>query len=76
MFLTEKWDGKIKTRKISDVRKQHESIKKMDKASTRITLDGIMITSSIEAHEGRYVGNIYIRSLPVNWYWWENSDDF
>ena len=60
MLLTEKRDGKIKGRAVGDGRKQRSYIKKEDAASPPVSLEGIMITSAIEAHEGREVATIDI----------------
>ena len=60
MLLTKKRDGKIKGRAVRDGRKQRSYIKKEDAASPLVLLEGIMIMSAIEAHEGREVATIDI----------------
>ena len=60
MFLTEKRDGKIKGRACADGRKQREEIKREDAASPTVALDSILLTSAIDAHEGREVATIDI----------------
>ena len=64
MFLTEKQCGKIKARKCADGRKQREYINKQDAASPTISLDTILITGAIEAHENMDV--VVIWDFPTS----------
>ena len=53
MLLTEKRCGKIKGRMVFDGRKTREWITKEDSASPTATLEGIMLTLTIDAKENR-----------------------
>ena len=55
MFLTEKRCGRIKARACVNGSPQRDYIKKEDAASPTVMLDSVMITSAIDAHEGRKV---------------------
>ena len=55
MLLTEKRCDKIKGRMVFDVRKTCEWITKEDSASPTATLEGILLTLSIDAHKNRDV---------------------
>ena len=55
MLLTEKRCGKIKGRIVFDGRKTREWITKEDSASPTATLEGILLTLTIDAHENRDV---------------------
>ena len=55
MLLTEKRCGKIKGRMVFDGRKTHEWITKEDSASPTATLEGILLTLTIDAYEMRVV---------------------
>ena len=55
MLLTEKRCGKIKGRMVFDGRKTREWITKEDSASPTATLEGILLTVTIYAHENRDV---------------------
>ena len=58
MFLTEKRDGTVKGRGVANGSKQRAYIPKEDATSPTATIEGIFITSAIEAHEGRDVATI------------------
>ena len=60
MFLTQKRDGRVKSRHCADGRKQHDYIKKEDAASPTVALESILIMAAIDAHEGRGVAVIDI----------------
>ena len=55
MLLTEKRDGTKKGRAVFDGRATREWLAKEDSASPTATLEGIMLTISIDAYEGRDV---------------------
>jgi hypothetical protein len=55
MFLKEKRDGKIQGRACADGRKQRERSKKYDATSPTVSLESVLITSTIDAFEGRDV---------------------
>ena len=55
MLLTEKRCVKIKGRMVFDGRKTREWITKEDSASPTATLEGILLTLTIDAHENRDV---------------------
>jgi hypothetical protein len=55
MFLKEKRDGTIKGRACADGRKQWEKAEPGDATSPTVTLESVLITSIIEAFEGREV---------------------
>ena len=56
-FLTEKQDGKMKGRNVAVGSKQRsfDGYKKSDGASPTVSTNGLIITSAIDAHEGRDV---------------------
>ena len=53
MFLKEKRDGSIKGRGCADRRPQREYITKEDSTSPTITIEALMLSSIIDAHERR-----------------------
>jgi hypothetical protein len=55
MFLKEKRDGTIKGRACADGRKQREGSNKSDATSPTVSLEAVLITSIIDAFEGRDV---------------------
>ena len=55
MLLTEKRCGKVKGRMVFDGRKTQEWITKEDSPSPTATLEGILLTLTIDAHENRDV---------------------
>ena len=57
MFIVEKRDGRIKARKCAVGSKQRtfEGYNKADWASPTVSSDAVVITSAIEAHEGRHI---------------------
>jgi hypothetical protein len=55
MFLKEKRDGNIKGRACSDGRKQCKTAAPGDMVSLTVTVESVMITATVEAHEGRDV---------------------
>ena len=62
MFVMEKRDGRVKARKVAVGSKQRtfSGYVKSDWSYPTVTTDGVIITSTIEAHEGRnlsYFGN-------------------
>ena len=58
MLLTKKRCGKIKGRMVFDGRKTREWITKKDSASPTATLEGILLTLTIDAHENRDVMSV------------------
>jgi hypothetical protein len=55
MFLKEKRDGTVKGRTCADRRKQRETAKPGAATSPTVSLESVLITSTIEAYEGREV---------------------
>ena len=57
MFIVEKCDGRVKARKVAVGSKQRTfpGYVKSEWSSPTVTTDGVIITSTIEAHEGRDV---------------------
>jgi hypothetical protein len=55
MFLKEKRDGSIKGRACADGRKQRETATPGDATSPTVSLEAVLITAAIEAHEERDV---------------------
>ena len=55
MLLTGKRGGKVKGRMVFDGRRTREWITNEDSASPTATLEGIMLTLTIDAHENRDV---------------------
>jgi hypothetical protein len=55
MFLKEKRDGTIKGRTCADGRKQRETAEPGAATSPTVSLESVLITSTIEAYEGREV---------------------
>ena len=60
MLLTEKRCGKVKGRMVFDGRKTREWITKEDSASPTATLEGILLTLTIDAHENRDVMSAHV----------------
>ena len=60
MLLAEKSDGRIIGRTCVNGIKKWSHIKREYSTSPMVSLEDIMITSSIEAREGRKVDKIYI----------------
>jgi hypothetical protein len=60
MFLKEKRDGTIKRRTCADGRKEQEKAKPGAATSPTVTLESVLITSTIEAFEGREVSVVDI----------------
>jgi hypothetical protein len=52
MFLKEKRDGSIKERACANGRKQRETATPGDVASPTVSVESVMITAAVEAHEG------------------------
>jgi hypothetical protein len=68
MLLTEKRDGTIKGRQVTDGSKQRNWMTKEEAASPTVALESIFITAAIEAREGREVAivdlpNAFIQTL-------------
>jgi hypothetical protein len=55
MFLKEKRDGTIKGRACAEGMKQREGSNKSDATSPTVSLEAVLITSTIDAFEGRDV---------------------
>jgi hypothetical protein len=53
MFLKEKRDGTVKGRTCADGRKQRETAEPGAATSPTVSLESVLITSTIEAYEGR-----------------------
>jgi hypothetical protein len=53
MFLKEKRDGTIKGRTCADGRKQRETAEPGAATPPTVSLESVLITSTIEAYEGR-----------------------
>jgi hypothetical protein len=67
MFLKEKRDGTAKGRTCADGRKQRETVEPGAATSPNVSLESVLITSTIEAYEGRDVAVVdipgaYLRS--------------
>jgi hypothetical protein len=60
MFLKEKRDGTVKGRTCADGRKQHETAEPGAVTSPTVSLESVLITSTIEAYEGREVAVVDI----------------
>jgi hypothetical protein len=60
MFLEEKHDGTIKGRTCADGRKQRETAEPGAATSPTVSLESVLITSTIEAFEGREVSVVDI----------------
>jgi hypothetical protein len=60
MFLKEKRDGTIKGRTCADGRKQRETAEPGAATSPTVSLESVLITSTIEAYEGREVAVVDI----------------
>jgi hypothetical protein len=60
MFLKEKRDGTIKGRKCADGRKQRETAEPGAATPPTVSLESVLITSTIEAYEGREVAVVDI----------------
>ena len=68
MFIVEKRDGRVKARKCAVGSKQRtfEGYNKADWASPTVSTDGVLITSAIEAHEGRHVATCDLPGAYLN----------
>jgi hypothetical protein len=55
VLTKEKRDGSIKGRSFADGRKQREGPTKSDATSPTVALESVLITATIDAHEGREV---------------------
>ena len=57
IFLTEKRNGDVKSRMCGDGSKQRRrpGYKKEDSASPTVSLEGVLLTAAIEAHELRHI---------------------
>jgi len=60
MFLKEKRDGKIKGRTVAGGNKQRDYISKEDASSPTVAVESVMLSSIIDAEEGRDVATIDI----------------
>jgi hypothetical protein len=60
MFLKEKRDGTIKGRTCADGRKERETAEPGVATSPNVSLESVIITSTIEAYEGREVAVVNI----------------
>jgi hypothetical protein len=60
MFLKQKRDGKIKGRGCADGRKQRLNINKEDASSPTVSIEAVLLSSTIDAHEERDVATIDI----------------
>ena len=66
MFMTEKRCGRVKSRACANGSKQRQWIRKEDAASPTVMSDSVMITTAIEAHEGRKVITLDIPGAFLN----------
>lgn len=66
MVLTEKRDEIVKGRAVADGRKQHDYRKKEYASSPTVSLEAILITSAISAHEQRDVATIGIHGAYLH----------
>ena len=53
MFITEKWDGRVKARMCVNRSKQRKWIQKEDNSSPTISIEALFIQSKINMHEQR-----------------------
>jgi hypothetical protein len=58
MFLTKKWCGRIKARRCADGRKQREATNKADASAPTVSIEGVMLSATIDAMEGRDVATV------------------
>ena len=65
IFLTEKRDGRIKGRACANGSEQRQWMSKDESASPTVSLPSVLITSTIDAHEGREVAIIDIPNAFV-----------
>ena len=65
IFLTEKRDGRIKGRFCANGSKQRNWMSKEDSTSPTVSLPSVMITCTIDAHEGREVAIVDIPNAFV-----------
>jgi hypothetical protein len=65
MFLTEKRDGTIKARNVTDGRKQRDWMAHDEAASPGVALETLLLTAVIDAKEHRDVGLVYIPNAFV-----------
>jgi len=68
MFIVEKRDGKVKARKCAVGSKQRtfEGYNKAEWASPTVSTDGVLLTSAIEAHEGRHTATCDLPGAFLN----------
>ena len=74
MFIVEKRDGRVKARKVAVGSKQRTfpGYVKSDWSSPTVTTDGVIITSTIEAHEGR---DVAVLDLPNEFLHADNKEE-
>ena len=65
IFLTEKRDGRIKARACANGSKQREWMSREESSSPTVSLPAVVLTSVIDAHEGREVAIIDIPNAFV-----------
>ena len=65
IFITEKRDGRIKARACANGSKQRLWMNKEDSTSPTVSLPSVLMTSTIDAHEGREVAIIDIPNAFV-----------
>ena len=65
IFLKEKTDGTIKGRACADGRKQREDPAQADASSPTVSLESVLLTAVIDAHEGRDVAIVDIPNAFV-----------
>ena len=68
MFIVEKRDGRVKAQKVAVGNKQRTFLGyiKSEWSSPTVTTDGVVITSTIEAHEGRDVVTANLPNAYLN----------
>jgi hypothetical protein len=60
MFIKQKRDGKIKGRPVAGENKQREYISKEEASSPTVATDAVLLSSIIDAEEGRDVAVVHI----------------
>jgi len=60
MFIKEKRDGTVKSRRCANGRPQWEYTQKEDASSPTVSLKAMMMSCAIDAKEGKYVVMTYI----------------
>ena len=60
IFLVQKRDGRIKARTVADGSVQTGWMNKEDAASPTASVEGILLTAVVDAHEGRCVATVDI----------------